>query len=53
MIGNSLSDLQFGKKTGMLTVFLTTTNAEPDEAIIKNADLIMDKLKSLSGMLKS
>jgi histidinol-phosphate phosphatase family protein len=53
MIGNSLSDLQFGKKTGMLTVFLTTTNAEPDEAIIKNADFIMDKLKSLSGMLKS
>lgn len=53
MIGNSLSDLQFGKNLGCYTVFLCTTNKEPNPQIKENADLLLDNLVAFSGLLKS
>ena len=53
MIGNSLSDLQFGRNLGTYTVFLRTTNKTPNPQIIENADLLLDHLAEFSRLLKS
>jgi histidinol-phosphate phosphatase family protein len=50
MIGNNVSDMQFGRSAGMFTVFLTTTNKEirlphPD------IDLIFDSLLDFAKAL--
>ncbi len=53
MIGNSLSDLQFGRNLGTYTVFLRTTNKSPNPKINENADLLLDHLAEFSRLLKS
>lgn len=45
MVGNNLSDMQFGKKMGMYTVFLTTTQP----AITLPHDLIDEQYPSLQS----
>lgn len=50
MIGNNISDMQFGRSAGMYTVFLTTTNKEirlphPDIDLIFNS--LQDFVKAL------
>lgn len=52
MVGNNLSDMEFGRNLGMLTVFLLTTNPElslPDERI----DLVFADLHEFSNALQT
>ena len=51
MIGNNISDMQFGRAAGMFTIFLTTTNKEirlphPDIDLIYNS--LQDFVKALA-----
>jgi D-glycero-alpha-D-manno-heptose 1-phosphate guanylyltransferase len=51
MIGNNISDMQFGRAAGMFTIFLTTTNKEirlphPDIDLIFNS--LQDFVKALA-----
>ena len=51
MIGNNISDMQFGRRAGMHTVFLKTTNPEislPDPHI----DLVFDALPDFAKALQ-
>ena len=48
MVGDSLSDMQFGKKVGMKTVFLTNGES-PTQEIIDIADLIFVDLLDFSA----
>jgi len=50
MVGNNISDMQFGRNAGMFTVFVQTTNPElplPDPAI----DLACENLVSFANLL--
>ena len=50
MIGNNISDMEFGRNAGMYTIFLTTTH--PDQAGPKaSIDLIFDSLDSFAKAL--
>lgn len=49
MVGNNLSDMEFGKKAGMHTVFLTSTHAAYDLP----HDLIDEQFSSLQHWTKS
>jgi len=46
MVGDSLSDMQMGKRVGMITVFVT-----PEKVKMKEADLQVASLKELSDLL--
>ena len=51
MVGNNISDMEFGRNAGMQTVFLTTTNPEqplPHEAI----DLAFNSLRDFAKHLR-
>jgi histidinol-phosphate phosphatase family domain/HAD-superfamily hydrolase, subfamily IIIA len=48
MIGNNLSDMQFGKNAGMYTVFLTTTQALPSDT-----DLIDESHKDMVSFIQT
>jgi D-glycero-D-manno-heptose 1,7-bisphosphate phosphatase len=51
MIGNNISDMEFGRNAGMHTVFLTTTH--PDHAGHKaSIDLVFDSLYSFAKALQ-
>ena len=45
MVGNSLSDMAFGKKLGMATVFLTTTQTAPASLADHGIDLVFPDLQ--------
>ena len=50
MVGNKLSDMQFGRKAGMYTIFLATTHPEtvfPHPAIDFRFDSLIDFVKAL------
>ncbi len=50
MVGNKLSDMEFGRNAGMFTVFLATTDPEtpmPHELIDARYDSLMEFAKSL------
>ncbi len=49
MVGNNLSDMQFGKQLGMKTIFLTTTQALPlhTDSINEHYPTLYDFAKSL------
>ncbi len=49
MVGNNLSDMQFGKQLGMKTIFLTTTQSSPieDKLIDECYSSLYDFSKSL------
>jgi len=52
MIGNNISDMEFGRNAGMHTIFLTTTH--PDHAGHKaSIDLVFDSLYSFAKALQS
>ncbi|SDC40093.1 HAD-IIIA family hydrolase [Niabella drilacis] len=50
MVGNNISDMQFGRNAGMYTVFLTTTN-EPRPLPDSLIDLQLPDLKTLAEQL--
>ena len=51
MIGNNISDMEFGRNAGMHTIFLTTTH--PDHAGHKaSIDLVFDSLYSFAKALQ-
>lgn len=50
MVGNTLSDMQFGRNLGVHTVFLTTTRPEVDIAD-KRIDAVYDSLLSFANAL--
>jgi histidinol-phosphate phosphatase family protein len=51
MIGNNISDMEFGRNAGMHTIFLTTTH--PDQAGGKpSIDLVFDSLYSFAKALQ-
>jgi D-glycero-D-manno-heptose 1,7-bisphosphate phosphatase len=51
MVGNNISDMEFGRNAGMHTVFLTTTH--PDHAGHKaSIDLVFDSLYSFAKALQ-
>jgi D-glycero-D-manno-heptose 1,7-bisphosphate phosphatase len=51
MIGNNISDMEFGRNAGMFTVFLTTTH--PDHAGHKaSIDLVYDSLHTFAKALQ-
>ena len=50
MVGNKLSDMQFGRNAGMFTVFLATTHPEttfPNQLIDFRFDSLTDFVKAL------
>jgi histidinol-phosphate phosphatase family protein len=47
MVGNSPSDIEFGKRAGMKTVFVTTTKTAQDI----EADLVLEDLMAFSEMI--
>jgi len=49
MIGNSLSDMAFGKKLGMGTVFLTTTEAAPEPLAAHGIDVVFADLQTFAA----
>jgi histidinol phosphatase-like enzyme len=52
MIGNKLSDMQFGKNAGMYTVFVATTNPEtpfPHKLIDARFNSLFDFAHSISS----
>lgn len=52
IVGNRLSDMQFGRRAGMHTVFLVTTHPEtpyPDEHIDLRFDHLLDFARALEG----
>jgi D-glycero-D-manno-heptose 1,7-bisphosphate phosphatase len=52
MVGNNLSDMEFGRNAGMYTVFLTTTN--PDQPLPHDAiDLWFNSLGDFAKHLRS
>ena len=52
MVGNKLSDMQFGRAAGMYTVFITSTN--PQQAYPHpDIDLIFPSLLSFAEALES
>ena len=52
MIGNTISDMEFGRNIGAYTVFLPTTR--PDVALDdQRIDLVTDSLFSFSAFLQS
>ena len=52
MVGNNLSDMQFGRNAGMFTVFVRSTN--PSQSFPHpNIDIIVDSLYEFSQMMKS
>lgn len=56
MVGNKLSDMQFGRNAGMFTVFLATTNPEtpqPHVLIDQRFDHLYQFAQSLSSALHS
>lgn len=50
MVGNNLSDMRFGKNTGMRTIYLTTTN-KPEALPHPLIDLQLPGLKELADQL--
>ena len=51
MVGNKLSDMQFGRAAGMVTVYVKTTN--PDQAYPHpDIDLIFDSLRDFAVFLR-
>lgn len=52
MVGDSLSDMQFGRKAGMRTVLVSGGRSRLSDEFIKNADFIVSDLKELSNRLK-
>lgn len=50
MVGDSFSDMKFGKNAGMITVF--TLPSEATEEIKTHADIVMDGLIGVAGWLK-
>jgi D-glycero-D-manno-heptose 1,7-bisphosphate phosphatase len=51
MVGNNISDMEFGRNAGMYTVFLTTTH--PDHAAHKaSIDLVFDSLHTFAKALQ-
>lgn len=54
MVGNSISDMEFGKKLSMHTVFLTTKHEpfpEPNDIIDEQYTSLFDWAKSLEGVV--
>jgi histidinol-phosphate phosphatase family protein len=52
MVGNNISDMEFGKNAGMHTVFLRTTNPDqslPHASIDLSFDSLLDFAKALQG----
>jgi histidinol phosphatase-like enzyme len=51
MVGNNISDMQFGKNAGMKTVFLLTTKPE-QELPDKDIDLHFNNLEEFTAALQ-
>lgn len=52
MIGNSASDIHFGKNIGAYTVYLTTTNPMLNDDTKRVTDLVCTSLLSFANLLK-
>lgn len=52
MVGNSMSDMEFGRNIGATTVFVTTTNVAIDRAD-KRIDAVYKSLEDFAGALQS
>lgn len=52
MVGDSLSDLQFGRKAGMKTVLVSGYRSQLTDELIENADFIVSNLWELSNRIK-
>lgn len=52
MVGNSMSDMEFGRNIGATTVFVTTTNPAVDRAD-KNIDAVYETLADFASNLQS
>jgi len=52
MVGNSMSDMEFGRNIGATTIFVTTTNPSVNRAD-KNIDLVYDSLLDFATALQS
>lgn len=53
MVGDSLSDLQFGRKAGMKTVLVSGYHSRLSEEFVSNADFIINDLQELSNRLNT
>jgi D-glycero-D-manno-heptose 1,7-bisphosphate phosphatase len=52
MIGNTMSDMQFGRNLGIKTIFLPTTRPEVDTTD-KRIDLVCSSLEAFAGILEN
>lgn len=52
MVGNSMSDMEFGRNIGATTIFVTTTNPKVDKAD-KNIDAVYGTLADFASALQS
>ena len=51
MIGDSLSDMLFGRACGMETVFVNDSQISVTQEIKDSADVIVDNFAQLAGIL--
>lgn len=52
MVGDSLSDLQFGRNAGMKTVWVSGYRSKLNDDFIENADFIVTDLRELANRIK-